>query len=227
MARGLFLHVPSNRSYPMLSVAKVVFLGVVVAIWSFRVRDVQGALGWFYLQLLLSFVIEFACMILIQLGERNIWLYNCYLPVEFLLFAGFVHVSLHDARAWWVTVPAILVYAALFYGELLSRTGSDLLFSRSLMFGWGYLAVVITYLLVQLAKESVEPIWREQLFWVYLSAILFFGVSLPFIGLLNRIYRHDRELAVDLLVIMDVLYFLSYGLVGVAGWKRWRRSQGT
>jgi len=206
----------------MISLVKVGFLLAVVAVWALCASGLRGALRLFFVQLVLTAAVETFCAVLLLHGHQNIAIYNAYLPLEFLLMLGVAQLSAQGRWVGWSNVLAVLLYAGLLAADYFGRAGDELLFSHSLLFAWGYLAVIFTYLLVHMARSTVAPIWMEPHFWVYLSVVLFFGASLPFIGLLNKIYLTDEALARDLVVILDMLYFTAYGMVGLAGWLRLR-----
>lgn len=206
----------------MISLVKVGFLLAVVAVWILCASGLRGALRLFFMQLVLTAAVETLCAVLLFLGYQNIAIYNAYLPLEFLLLLGVSQLGAPGRWVAWSNILAVLLYAGLLVSDYFGRVGDELLFSHSLLFAWGYLAVLFTYLLVHMARSTVAPIWEDPHFWVYLSVVLFFGASLPFVGLLNKIYRSDEALASDLVVILDILYFTAYGMVGLAGWLRLR-----
>ncbi len=53
------------------------------------------------------------------------------------------------------------------------------------------------------------------------------GGALPYIGMLNRLYRADREASNSLFVIIDVLFFVRYAMAWKAGRMLAQRSVST
>jgi magnesium-transporting ATPase (P-type) len=185
--------------------------------WTLRIRSIPPGQRFLYAQLVLAFLTENTCAVLVELDIENAWLYRIYLPIEFLLLLFFAMRSFGGSRAVVLALIVYIGYLGIFWWESHSGTTDGILNSKSLLFAWSTLAVVYTILLVRLAERAEQPLWKEQIFWAYLSIVVFMGGALPYIGMLNRLYRADREASDSLFVIIDVLFFARYAMAWKAG----------
>jgi hypothetical protein len=201
----------------LIGILKAGLLGALFIGWTRRYKLIPHYLLFFYLQITLAFFVESLAYILILLDLQNAWLYNLYIPLEFVLLLAFAY-ALAD-RQWlkWVMAGAMTIYVLMLWGEALQGGGMDILTSRSILWAWASLAMIHTYLLIRLADRSMIKIWRLPLFWVQFGIILFMGGAIPYIGLINRMLEHDAPLASGLFVIIEVLFFLRYTMAILAG----------
>ena len=193
-------------------------LSAVFILWTLRLRHIPRPQPWYYIVLAATFLVDNSCAFMAMRGIANTWLYNMYLPVQFALLAVFAQRIRPGIWPLALCIGAIMVYATLLWSESRGSVNAETLFSRSLLFAWGYLTVIFTWSLVLLADRTEGMLWRDQRFWLYLSIVVFFGVALPFVGSINKVNATNPGLADRLFYIVDALYFLSYAMVGVAGW---------
>ncbi|MBL0045455.1 MAG: hypothetical protein IPP33_14010 [Flavobacteriales bacterium] len=129
-----------------------------------------------------------------QEHPRVLWFFYAQLALAFLLDnAGAVLAARGEENAWLYKIYVTMEFL------ILSVTA-------------------FTYLLVRLAGYTDVLIWREPTFWIYLSIVVFMGAGIPYLGLMNRIYLTNSDLADRLFDILSVLYFLRYGMVLYAGY---------
>ena len=186
-------------------------------IWTLRSKYIPAQQYAFYMLLLLAFVIENGSALLVQFKYHTTWFYNFYLPLEVILLMVLAHGSVGKRWLRGTFIVALIAYFALWTMELFAAEPTELLNSKSTLFGWSILTLIYGGLLVQLADTSVVPLWKDQRFWTYLSVLIFVGPAIPYIGLINRIYAEDPGMASDLFVIIDVLFFVRYGCALIAG----------
>lgn len=151
------------------------------------------------------------------MDEKNAWLYNLYVPIEFyILLIMAQHLLKHRLSAVFIALVGLL-YAVILIREIGQSDGSTLLYTRSTLLAFGSVTLLYAALLVDLAERTKTVLWKDQRFWVYLSVFLFMGPAIPYVGMMNEVYHRDPDLAFNLFLILDLLFLLRYGAAIVAG----------
>jgi len=189
----------------------------VVLLWTSRYTHVIWAQRPYYALLVTSFIVEIAAMVLMVQGKPNVELYQFYSLVEILLLLLFAQLVLRKRWSLFFVLGIIAFCALLLYHDIRSATGFHILHAKSLLVGWGAITFLFAKLLLDVAISSTLKLWRDQRFWVYLSIFLFMAPAIPYIGLLDHLYKRDPQLALDLYTILHVLFFVRYGCALVAG----------
>ncbi|MBK9760891.1 MAG: hypothetical protein IPO90_13205 [Flavobacteriales bacterium] len=197
---------------------KILLLSAVFIQWTLRIRSTPRVLWFFYAQLALAFLLDNAGAVLVARNEENAWLYKIYVTMEFLILSVFAQESIRSRWSMHVCAIVVLTYSGILAWEIQQGSANDILNSISLLFAMAILVAAFTYLLVRLAGYTDVLIWREPTFWIYLSIVVFMGAGIPYLGLMNRIYLTNSDLADRLFDILSVLYFLRYGMVLYAGY---------
>lgn len=195
---------------------KVLLMAAVSILWTWRLGLLTGTERIFYWQLVLTFIKESICATYSSFFLQNGWLYNLSLPLETALLALFAHRTIRTIWSGWVCGTVVLVLVLSTLHEFLQPVPVDVLHARSTIFGWAFLTLIFCYLLVGLAERSPLPPWRDPLFWTYLSIVVFSGPAIPYVGLINRLAEQGSTLALDLYIILDVLFFLSWLMLLIA-----------
>lgn len=188
-------------------------------LWALRMRHIPREQHWFLACLMLAFVVEnTAAYIYVYGNGNNTWLYSIYIPLEFMLLAPMA--ALHLRKSWSTTIALAggIGYFGVLAWETFGPSEEGLIFTRSTILSYCLLTALFVGLLIDLVERTTTMLWMDQRFWVYLSVFVFTGPAIPFVGLLNRIYLRDDELAGELFVIIDVLFFLRYGSALIGGW---------
>jgi hypothetical protein len=203
-AMGLFFHIGK----PLL------VLLALLAWWRMRSRFEPGAhlLG---LHLLLAFVAEAAGSATAEMGVRNLWVYDLYVPLEFVLLWAYVRAQLgvsSNPWAWWAGL--VVVVAA--YAVELATAFPDAFASRAYILGSALLAGGLLLVLYRLAKGADRPLLRQPVFWSHFGMAIFFVGMIPVLGMWNMLTSVDRETSETLYTFNHVLFAARYGGVLVA-----------
>jgi hypothetical protein len=196
---------------------KLALIGAALLCWWLRARPLQGSVRWYFLLLLFATVVECGGAWLIGQGSTTNTLYQIYIPLEIVLAALFIASSSTERwpRGW--PLLALVLYTALLAWEWRNSSGSEILFSKSLLFAWALLVLGCCAVLLQRSYLLDRSIVRTWQFWALLSLLGYFGLALPTVGLVGELYAEDPVLAGEVYLVMDILYFFRYGLALVAG----------
>lgn len=196
---------------------KLPLIGAALLCWLLRIRHLQGSARWYFIGLLLACGVEAGGAWMQSHGQPNNTLYQLYSSLEIMFAALFITTSSTERwpRRW--PLFGVLVYAAVLAWELRSRSGLEILFSKSLLLGWALLVLTCCIVLLQRSELLDPPLWRTWQFWAVLSLLTYFGLALPTIGVISELYQRDPDLAYQVFSLMDVLYYLRYTLALVAG----------
>ncbi len=165
----------------------------------------------------MSVLVENGALVLRMLAGTNTLLYMLWIPLFVLLLSYWLWRIIEVRRVKWLLAFSVLTYFGLLFVEMLSEHEPRLLFQRSLLFGYGYLSAFCGYKLIRLAEECDGPIWRDPGFWVHLAFVGSLGPAIPYLGMLNHLYRMDRLRADSLFTIIDVLFLFQFIALGIAG----------
>lgn len=196
---------------------KLPMIAAALLCWLLRMRHIKGSAIWYFIGLLLAGGTEVVGAWMMHQGRENNSLYQAYSTLEIVFAALFITTSSTERwpRRW--PLVGLLAYAAVLAWELRSRSGMEILFSKSLLLGWALLVLACCFVLIQRSELLDPPLWRTWQFWSLLSLLGYFGLAAPTMGVLSEVYQYDEQLADQLFVVMDVLYYLRYGLALVAG----------
>jgi hypothetical protein len=201
---GLFFHIGK----PLL------VLLALLAWWRMRIRFAPGA-HLLVLQLLLALVAEAAGSATAELGVRNLWVYDLYVPLEFALLWAYVRTQLDETIAPWAWWVGLVVVVAAYVAEL-ATVFPDGFASRAYILGSALLAGGLLLVLYRLAKGSDLPLLRQPVFWSHFGMAIFFVGMIPVLGMWNMLTSVDRATSETLYIFNHVLFAARYGGVLVA-----------
>jgi hypothetical protein len=211
---------PLNQVIPTIEpvfIFQLLLLAAVVLLWTSRFKHVAWEQLPYYALLLVSIVVEFAATVALVQGKPNVEVYQVYALLEILLLLLFAQLVIRKRWSLYFVLGTIALCSFLLYRDMQSATGFSIIHAKSLLVGWGAITILFGKLLLDLANNSTRKLWRDQRFWVYLSIFLFLAPAIPYIGLMDHLYKRDPKLAIDLYVILHVLFFVRYGCALVAG----------
>ena len=223
---GLRLVASSPTFFPAIepiTIFKILVQGSAFIAWLVRLRGIPRSLRpiWFFL--VLSVLVENGAIAMRALLGNNTLLYMIWIPVFITLISYWLWRCIAKRWAGLFIGAAVMIYYTLLITELATEHGSQLLFQRSLLFGYGYITALCAYCLVQLAEEAQGQLWNEPLFWVYLAFFASLGPAIPYLGMLNHLYRVDELKADSLFAIIDLLFLLQFTALAIAGLRLHRQ----
>ncbi len=175
----------------------------IISLRSFR-NNFPADLKLLSLLWVVLFIIDVGGSILKIRNIHNLWVYNIfgwlfYLPLAALYYKKIDHSFIRKC---------IKVFAILFMMMIVA----DTLFIegfwqlQSLVIVIGGTAIIIlaaTYLRQLYLSESNENITRDPWFWFSIAFIVYFGASVPYLGMLNYMWEHYTDFAA-------IYYFYIY-----------------
>ena len=151
--------------------------------------------------------------------EHNLWLYNCYTPVELLLKGSLAVAVVRERWPRAAMIALISGYVFLHSADRAANAGSGELLVRSTLASTLLLALFYTYLLFRLAEDETKVLYQRPEFVLFLGFTLYNGGMVPLVGLLTILNERDIALADRLYVINDILYLVSHLAIIFAAWR--------
>lgn len=163
--------------------------------------------------------IEVCAYLLLMYGLHNIWLYNCFLLVQYPLMIWVLR-SIADSTPLWFWSRILLpIPTGAWVLECVTKEFSAELFGATAALDSLMLVFLFVTFLMWLSNRTLMPVYLIPEFWVALAFVLFHGMTIPINGLLAYLTEHDVELASRMYVLNDIPFTLYYLLlIGVLGW---------
>jgi len=150
---------------------------------------------------------------------NNLWLYNAYGPIEFVL-KGTLAVACMRSHGLRIAALALMVgYLALHGYDRYTFGGTGEFLMRSSLASAALLALFYTSLLFSLAEDESRVVYHRPEFILFLGFIVYNGGMVPLVGLLSLLNERDVALASRLFTINDVLYYTSHLAIIFASWR--------
>jgi len=170
----------------------VVGCAAAVSLVSFR-RHYPAALRKLSVFWVFNFCVDLCGHITKYYGLKNHWLYNIYFWLMYLVLAylydrqvknKYVHLAI---RAFYIVFPLLVLAESLV-------SGIDKLQTLMLVAGSIFMIFLAAAYFRQLyLSEDNESVARDPWFWFSFGFILYFGCTVPFLGMLNYLWGHYKE----------------------------------
>lgn len=164
------------------------FITCLLAILAFRKLDTFSRL--IAIQVCIAFLVEFIGWQMRLRQQRNTWLYNCYMPVEFSLL--FIATDLHfknGLKSWY---PALLFIYWLCWSSEVYFQSIHVFAVKSYVTGALLLLVSYFFVLYKSAWNRIS-LFRQSQFWFAIGVILFFGCNIPFFSMYDYIVENSNK----------------------------------
>jgi hypothetical protein len=166
-----------------------------VSLRSFR-HNFPGNLKWLSVLWVLLFFIDVVGSLLKARHFQNLWLYNIfgwlfYLPLAALYYHVIDHAFIRTSIKVFAALFLMLIVADTFLLEGFWQL-------QSLIIVIGGTAVIIlagAYLRQLYLSDSNENIMRDPWFWFSVAFIVYFGASVPYLGMLNYLWQNYTDFA--------------------------------
>lgn len=146
--------------------------------------------------------------------QNNIWVFYYYLLIDCWLMGMSGRYFLADS-IFKKSLPVILtILSGLWLADLFG-TGLHT-FSNKFFIGYGIFLVVVYIATLTNRVLIGNEIFRNPVFWICLSTILYYGCIIPYMGLLNYLIKNAPNTADKLYDIILLLNFIRYPLVAFA-----------
>lgn len=142
----------------------------------------------------IMFIVEFAGHILQAQGVRNHWLYNVFNPLFYLLIASIYKREIDNStidriiNIFFLIFPAFIIINSLFVQGMASLQTLTIVIGGSFVI---FLSCVYFWQLYQ--SDSTETISKDPFFWFSFGFILYFGGTVPYLGMLNYLWKLSQE----------------------------------
>lgn len=198
----------------ILTVGKAVLVTAAFVSWRSK-RSVFGPISTVLgLQLLLGMVTEVIASWLCVERVNNLWLYNAYIPLEFIAVLFMCHRELKLERFGWITPVLLAIYVGVLAYELPEALEKERFISLTFQSGAAILSLLLLLHLVRSAYTlEGENHFSRPITYVLLGQLFFFSGAIPVLGLINAMSAENSSLANALYSINDVLFAVRYGAV--------------
>ncbi|HPF91997.1 MAG TPA: hypothetical protein PLL57_15155 [Flavobacteriales bacterium] len=162
----------------------------------------------------LAFAVEVVGLFLREQQVPNVWLYNLYASLEFVILLWMV-LDLYPGRRPILLYlggfgVASIIYAAATLGIL------DFLLGEALLVISLVLSTVFLFVLLDLARSSKGPLLRDPYFWFFTGGLLYFGGIIPVLGTWKFLGELTMRLSQLTYWIVILLAIIRYTLTAVA-----------
>lgn len=140
-----------------------------------------------------NFCIDLCGHITKYFGVRNHWLYNIYFWLMYLTLAylydgqvknRYVHTGI---RLFYIAFPLLMLTESLISGIHQLQTMMLVAGSVFMIF------LAAAYFRQLYLSEDNEPVTQDPWFWFSFGFILYFGCTVPFLGMFNYLWAHYKE----------------------------------
>jgi hypothetical protein len=167
----------------------IVGCAAAVSLISF-VRHYPSPLQQLSLLWVLNFGVDLAAYIIREQGHYNLWLYNIYFWVSDLVLAYLYGTQIRSKGIqqcirWFYGLFAVLIVVQTAIG------GITLLQSPVIALGGVFIIFLLSAYLWQMYMcEDTEPITHDPWFWFSIGFLIYYGGTIPFIGMMNFLWAH-------------------------------------
>lgn len=199
-----------------ISLVKCLLVAAAFAAWYIRRGRFGQATIWLGAQILGATIAEGYCTYLSFQGENNLRCYNVYIPLEFVLLGCFGVLGSDLPILRKLSWAGLLAYTVVVVGEFGRAWQEHEFITRGYIVGGLLLTSLFVLVLFREATHSLTPFLRIPGNLVLLGCVVFFGASIPLLGLTNVLIEREVSWAPNMYFINDGLFLIRYGLVIVA-----------
>lgn len=196
--------------------ASLLILSIGVALFfALRLRSPRsvffGRLLWL---LVLALGVELVGLLTREFEIHNVVLYNVYAIIESVVLLSMVY-ALYPERGRSLVLLGAVGGSGVVY-SIVSGGLTDYLIIEGLLTISLVNCVVFLLALLNVARNSSEPLHTVPLFWVFAGLLLYFGGIIPVLGTWKYLGQLDLELSQVTYWIVVLLAIVRYSLTAVA-----------
>lgn len=177
------------------------FITCLLAILTFRKLDFFSRM--IALQVFIAFIFELIGLQMRQKHQTNVWLYNCYMPLEFSLLL--IGPRLHFKQKIYIWLPIILVFYWVCWSVETYFQTMHVFAVKSYVIGALILLISYFFVLYKSAWNR-KSLFRQSQFWFAIGVILFFGCNIPFFSMYDYIVENSTSYQMDLLTKLMMVF---------------------
>jgi hypothetical protein len=200
---------------PLLLIAVAAF----VSLRSFR-HNVPLPYKHFSLLWLLVFMTELLGHTLQVLAIPNHWLYNVF---NFVFYLTLVHIYsnllglkniIKIRNAFFILFSLLTIVNSIFYQSILRLQTVNIVVG-----GFCAFCLIIFYLIYAYQNEIVISIKSRPFFWFSIGLALYFGGTIPFLGMLNYLWENHREFSTFYYIYIFNIFSLILNIFVIIGFS--------
>lgn len=150
-------------------------------------------------------------------SNSNIWLYNCFLIPQYLLYMFTYYQVLRSKLIKKIIFITAILYSVLTVVNILFLQPVNSINSYSLIAASLIILFLTTTYFEQLRNEKdIIELKSHPMVWISLGAFIFHAANLPYIISLNYLIHYNISLAVALFYIYLALNCVMYTLYSIA-----------
>lgn len=147
-------------------------------------------------------------------GQNNVSIFNGYSLVELWLL-GYIGLELIPIKSKKFFVYA-LVLLTVFWMYNLSSYGPTQFFNWYFVLHCFFLLILYTTVLFTKAMFNRKVLWKQPLFLICLSLIVYYACTIPLFGTINYLVQSNMKMAANLFYISHIINILRYFLIAIA-----------
>jgi hypothetical protein len=134
---------------------------------------------------------------------NNHFIYNFLYSVQFLVISHFYYHRLNSRLLKKAIIISVFTYLLLDIISAIWLYRADTLHTYNYVLG-GFVVVILSlaYLLQIYARAESNNIFHDPVFWFSLAWLLFFSLTVPFLGMINYLNTNYPVLALDYYVLV-------------------------
>lgn len=192
----------------------VLILGAIISLFKLlRLAPV-------YLRVLLPvfiLTITVECFARYYLDRPNHWLYNLFLPVQYLLFTILFFLVFKSKKVRAIIISCSILLLSFSISNILFIQGFQIFNTYTLLVS-GFLILCWVFLYFRNLLQSKEQIYllREPMFWISSGLLIFYLGNVFVAGTIDYFIKNDLDTAKVLLQIIKLLNIIMFTLFIVA-----------
>lgn len=190
----------------------------VISLRSFR-NHLSADLKWLSLLWVFLFCLDVIGNVLKEKNFNNLWLYNIfgwffYLPLCALYYTKLHQPAIRTFIKIFAAILATLIVVDTFFIEGFRRLQSLVI----VVGGAGIICLAGAYFRQLYVSDSSEKISRDPWFWFSFAFIIYFGASVPYLGMLNYLWEHYKDFAAAYYFYVNISFTIVLHCLIITGY---------
>lgn len=189
----------------------------IVSLRSFT-RDFPQELKMLSVLWVVLFIIDVVGHIMREKNIHNHWLYNIFGWLFYLPLAGLYYRVMESLFVRKLIKIFAVVFTLLIIADSIFLEGVKQLQSIIIVCGGAAITFMAAAYVRQLyISESNEKISRDPWFWFSVAFIVYFGASVPYLGMFNYLWEHYQDFAAVYYFYINISFTILLHLLIITG----------
>ena len=128
----------------------------------------------------------------------NHFLYNILYSIQYIIVAFFYYYILKNLTLKKMIRGFFIVFPLFFIINSIWIQGFYTLQTYSVVLGGGFiLLLAVAYIWQGYTSMETQSIFRDPVFWISLALLFYYGLNVPYLGMLNYLLKNDPNFALD------------------------------